>query len=64
MKWKTFWQITLLVIIVGITAYMCIPKHKYELRGLGASRVNKYTGVMEKYDRTQEKWIRIRDKEK
>ncbi|MFC1621422.1 hypothetical protein ACFL2G_03860 [Candidatus Omnitrophota bacterium] len=64
MKWKTFWKIALLIIIAGIVAYMCVPKYKYDLRGVYGFRVNKYTGAMEKYDRTQEKWIRIRDKKK
>ena len=58
MKWKTFWQIVLLLIIAGIVAYMCIPKHKYDLRGSSGFRVNKYTGAMERYNRTQEKWIK------
>ena len=58
MKWKTFWQIVLLLIIVGVVVYMCIPKYKYHFYSFIPLRANKYTGAVEKYDAEQEKWIK------
>ncbi len=43
MKWKTFWQIVLLMIIAGAIVYIASPKYYFGLRDT-VVRCNKITG--------------------
>lgn len=45
MKWKTFWQIVLLMIIAGALSYLVLPKYHFSSTGYkGVGKFNKVTG--------------------
>lgn len=58
MKWKTFFQIVLLLLIAGVIFYFVHPKYYFKTNG-GLLRGNKITGkVMHYYGG---KWIELKN---
>ena len=52
MKWKTFGQIVLLLVIAGVIFYIVIPKYTFFRPNYGGYiiKTNKFTGSIEKID--------------
>lgn len=62
MKWKIFFQITLLIIITAIALYIVYPKYYFETaKGdrVGMMRANKITGKVEQYALKEYGWQTI-----
>lgn len=60
MKWKTFFQIILLIIFAAVVFYIVFPK--FYFHPTAPIRANKMTGKMERYENY--KWIDVTQKEK
>jgi hypothetical protein len=55
MKWKTFWQIIILVIFTAVAFYIAYPKYSYK----PPFKINKITGRSYRFDADQQKWVEI-----